>query len=96
MAGVHDWGGYSLYFGPNMNASKRAKVVSFDRPYNWAINPKLPPSSNVVCCGFVATELGVVTEVEHLGLDLAYMTDVDVEKNPGTLPASQCSRIRGS
>ena len=78
----NDWGGYSLYFGPKSNAKTRSQVVSFDRPYDWSVDPKLDPSNYVVCCGFVATELGVVTEVERLGLDVSYTTDVDIEQNP--------------
>jgi hypothetical protein len=81
----NDWGGYSLYFGPNANAKQRSTVVSFDRPYDWAIQPAIAPSNYVVCCGFLATELGVVTEVEHLGLDVSYTTDVDVQEHPAQL-----------
>src|SRR6202030_493160 len=72
-------------FGPNANAKQRSTVVSFDRPYDWAIQPGIAPSSYVVCCGFLATELGVVTEVEHLGLDVSYTTDVDVQEHPAQL-----------
>jgi len=78
----NDWGGYSLYFGPNANAKARSTAVSFDRPYDWAVNLKAPPRNYTVCCGFVATELGVVATVERLGLDVAYTTDVDVEQHP--------------
>jgi hypothetical protein len=81
----NDWGGYSLYFGPNANAKTRSQVVSFDRPYDWAVNPAAPPRNYTVCCGFVATELGVVATAERLGLDVAYTTDVDVEQHPSQL-----------
>src|SRR5437016_5313188 len=81
----NDWGGHSLYFGPKQDARTRSTVVSFDRPYNWAIDPRVDPSAYVVCCGFLATELGVVTLVERLGLDVAYTTDIDVQENPAQL-----------
>ncbi|MDQ1455980.1 MAG: hypothetical protein QOH28_1600, partial [Actinomycetota bacterium] len=81
----NDWGGHSLYFGPKQDARTRSTVVSFDRPYNWAIDPGLDPSAYAVCCGFLATELGVVTLVERLGLDVAYTTDIDVQEHPAQL-----------
>jgi hypothetical protein len=81
----NDWGGHSLYFGPHNDASKRSTVVSFDRPYNWAVRTDIDPSGYDVCCGFVATELGYVTLIEHLGLDVAYTTDVDVQEHPEQL-----------
>ncbi|MCU1465192.1 MAG: hypothetical protein JWM72_1120 [Actinomycetia bacterium] len=85
----NDWGGHSLYFGPNADPAARSTVVSFDRPYNWAVRqggyPPVDPQAYEVCCGFVATELGVVTEVERLGLDVAYTTDIDVQEHPAQL-----------
>ncbi len=33
----NDWGGYSLYFGPGTDPATRSTVVSFDRPYDWAV-----------------------------------------------------------
>jgi len=55
--------------------------VSFDRPYNWAVRTDVAPSAYDVCCGFVATELGYVTLIERLGLDVAYTTDVDMQEH---------------
>jgi hypothetical protein len=85
----NDWGGHSLYFGPNADPATRSKVVSFDRPYDWAVSrggyPPVDPSAYEVCCGFVGTELGVVTTVERLGLDVAYTTDIDVQERPTQL-----------
>ena len=67
----------------------RSTVVSFDRPYNWAVleggYPPVDPTAYEMCCGFVATELGVVTTMEHLGLDVAYTTDIDVQEHPAQL-----------
>ena len=45
----------------------------------------MDPAVYEVCCGFVATELGIVTEVERLGLDVAYTTDIDVQEHPAQL-----------
>ncbi len=81
----NDWGGHSLYFGPNNDAAKRSTVVSFDRPYNWAVRTDIDPAGYDVCCGFLATELGYVTLIERLGLDVAYTTDVDVQEHPEQL-----------
>jgi hypothetical protein len=85
----NDWGGHSLYFGPNADPATRSQVVSFDRPYDWAVRqggyPPVDPTAYEVCCGFVATELGIVTEVERLGLDVAYTTDIDVQEHPAQL-----------
>jgi hypothetical protein len=85
----NDWGGHSLYFGPNADAATRSTVVSFDRPYDWAVRqggyPPIDLSAYEVCCGFVGTELGVVTEIERLGLDVAYTTDIDVQEHPAQL-----------
>ncbi len=81
----NDWGGHSLYFGPNNDVGTRSTIVSFDRPYNWAVRTDIDPGGYDVCCGFVATELGYVTLIERLGLDVAYTTDVDVQEHPEQL-----------
>jgi hypothetical protein len=78
----NDWGGYSLYFGPHSNRLTRSQVVTFDRPYDWGIDTSAPPDNYDVCCGFIITELGIVTEIERLGLNVAYTTDVDVHEHP--------------
>jgi hypothetical protein len=85
----NDWGGHSLYFGPNSDTATRSTVVSFDRPYNWAVlsggYPPVDPTAYEMCCGFVNTELGVVATIERLGLDVAYTTDIDVQEQPAQL-----------
>jgi N,N-dimethylformamidase beta subunit-like protein len=80
----NDWGGYSLYFGPNSNPKERSQIVSYDRPYNWAVAPNAGDAYDV-CCGFVITELGIVAFIERLGLDVGYTTDVDVHQHPGSV-----------
>ena len=84
------WGGYSLYFGnpggtlsythtpgPNSSYDDRARVVSFDRPYDhdWASG----------AADFVGNELPVIFHAERLGLDVTYWTDVDLHVQPQLL-----------
>ncbi len=84
------WGGYSLYFGnpggalsyshtpaPDSNYNDRARVVSFDRPYDhdWASG----------AADFVGNELPLIFHAERLGLDVTYWTDVDLHVQPQRL-----------
>ncbi len=81
------WGGYSLYYGntdggsdlhprprPGAAYADRARVVSFDRPYDydWASG----------AADFVGNELPVLYQAEQLGLDVTYWTDVDLHARP--------------
>ena len=84
------WGGYSLYYGNRGGAmsytqasgggtyANRARIVSFDRPYShdWASG----------AADFVGNELPVVFQVEQLGLDVSYFTDIDLHERPLVLP----------
>jgi hypothetical protein len=79
------WGGYSLYFGNRDGAltytqnsggatyDDRARIVSYDRPYNhdWASGAS----------DFVGNEFPVVFQVEQLGLDVSYWTDIDLHQS---------------
>ncbi|MGA2836617.1 MAG: N,N-dimethylformamidase beta subunit family domain-containing protein [Acidimicrobiales bacterium] len=83
------WGGYSLYYGNvdgdltytqnpgNATYEKRARIVSFDRPYthDWASGAS----------DFVGNELPVVFQAERLGLDVSYWTDIDLHQQPQLL-----------
>lgn len=83
------WGGYSLYYGNlngslsfthapgNGNFTNRARIVSFDRPYDydWASG----------AADFVGNELPVLFQAEQLGLDVTYWTDVDLHAQPNLL-----------
>ena len=64
------WGGHSLYVGPGNASATRARVVSFDRPYQygWAWG----------AADFIGNELPLIQLAEHLGLDVSYSTDVDL------------------
>jgi len=83
------WGGYSLYYGNlngtlsythapgNGNYTHRARIVSFDRPYDhdWASGS----------ADYVGNELPVIFHAEHLGLDVTYWTDLDLHAQPQLL-----------
>ncbi len=75
------YGGYSLYYGPNgrggQDFAHRARAVSFDRPYpqSWASG----------AADFVGNEYPLLYDMERLGLDLTYWTDVDFHARPQLL-----------
>jgi hypothetical protein len=66
------WGGCSLYACPAAAGHARATVVSFDRPY----------AQNDGSADFLDHELPLVSFVERLGLDVTYVTDVDLDRDP--------------
>ncbi len=70
------WGNYSLYKGPYANPKLRSNVVSFDRPYD-----------NDGSADFLGNEYPLVRLAEQLGLDVTYVTSVDVAAHPERLPA---------
>jgi hypothetical protein len=74
----NEWGGYSLYYGTQGRArdfAHRARIVSFDRPYD-----KGDGSSD-----FLGLEHPLIMLMEQMGLDVTYTTDVDVHQNPALL-----------
>jgi len=75
------WGGYSLYGGTPINGlseyESRARVVSFDRPY---ANPDANGSGD-----WLGNEFPFLYLAERHGLDLAYLTNVDIDENPKLL-----------
>ena len=69
------WGGFDLYEGRSDNGSDfvhRSRTVSFDRPY----------SQTDGAGDFLGLEYPVVSLVESLGLDVTYLTDVDLDAHP--------------
>ncbi|MHB8438781.1 MAG: N,N-dimethylformamidase beta subunit family domain-containing protein [Acidimicrobiales bacterium] len=81
------WGGFSLYYGAangiptflqtetnGKNFADRARIVSFDRPYchDWAQGAS----------DFMGNEFPLVYDMERLGLDVTYRTDVDLHQDP--------------
>jgi hypothetical protein len=80
------WGEYSLYYGPTSGGGQdfanRARIVSFDRPYpqTWAQG----------AADFFGNEFPVLYQMEGLGLDMTYWTDVDLHARPGLLANHSC------
>jgi N,N-dimethylformamidase beta subunit-like protein len=68
------FGGYDLYAGPKGYAS-RARIVSFDRPYTLGTGSG----------DFLGNEFHMVELVESLGLDITYVTSLDVDEHPELL-----------
>jgi N,N-dimethylformamidase beta subunit-like, C-terminal len=73
------WGGYDLYKGPSGAYSERSLVVSLDRPYDSnGADMFLTYERNVVkLAEFLTTQKG--------GLDLAYVTSMDIHADPHLL-----------
>ena len=73
------WGDHSLYEGSSgragYGAAGRSQVVSFDRPY------KNDSGSG----DFLGNELPLVSLVERLGLDVTYITNIDLHERPELL-----------
>jgi hypothetical protein len=68
------WGGYDLYLGPAGAYSERSLAVSLDRPYD--LN-----GADM----FLTYERNVIKLAEHMGLDLAYVTSMDIAADPHLL-----------
>ena len=66
----NQWGGYSLYKGPNLKRTSRSTVASFDRPYDGDGSGQTR-----------YMELPILRLAEEKGLDLAYATDYDLDEN---------------
>lgn len=69
------WGGCSLYNCPGGHGG-RSKMVSFDRPYD-----SITDGSG----DFIGNELPLIMRAEERGLDVTYMTSVDVHERPSLL-----------
>lgn len=79
------YGGYDYYVGQGSCPSgvyplcSRARVVSFDRPYDFAYNGGKGSGD------FLRLEYPLVRWAEKHGLDVAYTTDLAVIQHPGSL-----------
>ena len=77
------YGGYDLYEGQGPCAPgagtyppcNRARVVSFDRPYDWGNG----------AADFLGNEYPLVQWAEEHGLDVSYCTDITVSEHPPVL-----------
>jgi hypothetical protein len=73
------WGGYDLYKGPSGAYSERSLVVSLDRPYDTnGANMFLTYERNLV-------KLAEFLTLDKGGLDLAYVTSMDIHADPHLL-----------
>ena len=73
------WGGYDLYKGPSGAYSERSLVVSLDRPYDAnGADMFLTYERNLV-------KLAEYLTMEKGGLDLAYVTSMDIDAEPHLL-----------
>ncbi len=81
--GWNTYGGYSFYAGVgpcildtlSYPVCNRARVVSFDRPYDTGNGAS----------DFLANEYPLVKLCEREGLDVTYITDVTLDQHPGLL-----------
>jgi hypothetical protein len=73
------WGGYGLYYGPRHSHASRARVVSFDRPYEREQG----------AADFFAEEQPLLSYAERLGLPLAYLSSVDLDLDPQALDGAR-------
>ncbi|MFG2719412.1 N,N-dimethylformamidase beta subunit family domain-containing protein [Streptomyces sp. NPDC048416] len=70
----NEWGGHSLYNGPTGDDADRARAVSCDRPYDQNGDGL-----------FLTYEQPVVALAEKLGLEPAYVTNMDLDRDPHLL-----------
>jgi len=68
------FGGYSLYRGASQDHGTRSRVVSFNRPYDGSGAGQV-----------LIHEYGVIKTSEKLGLDMTYLTDIDIDAKPSLL-----------
>ena len=72
------WGGYSLYGGPGNSFGARAHAVSFDRPYDQN-------GARII----TNYEQALIAEAERANLTLAYLTNLDLERNVHVLDGAR-------
>ncbi|MDA8340842.1 MAG: hypothetical protein M0007_01225 [Actinomycetota bacterium] len=73
------YGGYSLYTSPS-GAAGRSRAVSFDRPY---VHPYVEND-------FFGNELPLVLLAERYGLDVTYITSIDLHQRVQDLAHHRC------
>ncbi len=72
------YGGYDLYHGP-IGYSDRSTKVSFDRPYSYQFGQG--------AADFLGNEFPMVSLMEKLGLNVSYVTSVDLQRFPNVVKA---------
>jgi hypothetical protein len=73
-AAYNDWGGYSLYHGPDGSDATRASKVSLDRPASVGASVQGLPY-----------EIDAIRWMERQGYDLSYISSVDLNDDPQQL-----------
>ncbi|WP_344920108.1 N,N-dimethylformamidase beta subunit family domain-containing protein [Streptosporangium oxazolinicum] len=73
----NDWGGRSLYMGPG-GFEDRSRAVSFDRPYDTS-GARL----------FLDMERDAIELAERRGVPLAYVTSLDLDRDPHVLDGAR-------
>ncbi len=76
----NQWGGYSLYKGPDGKRPSRSRAVSFDRPYEAGMQG---------AGQFLEFELGFLRVAERAGVPLGYATDTDLHADPHLLDGAR-------
>jgi hypothetical protein len=76
----NQWGGYSLYKGPDGKRSSRSRAVAFDRPYEAGMQG---------AGQFLEFELGFLRVAERAGVPLGYATDTDLDADPQLLDGAR-------
>jgi hypothetical protein len=80
----NSWGGKSLYDFPGLQ--RRARVVSFDRPYSW-----FGPGGQ----GPLGWEIPLVRFIERNGWNVSYQTDVYTDADPSSLLTHRLDVVAG-
>jgi hypothetical protein len=70
----NEWGGYSLYKGPQRTRASRGMVVSFNRPYDGDGAGQ-----------FRYMEFPILRLAERLGIDINYLTDLELNRDVASL-----------
>ena len=73
----NEWGGYSLYAGPD--GDRRSWAVSFDRPFNLATGAD----------DYRTAAIPVIVRAERLGIPLSYFANVDLDEDPHVLQGAR-------
>jgi hypothetical protein len=80
----NQWGGYSLYKGPDGKRETRAATASFLRPYDGDGSGQ-----------YQYMEMPLIKRAEKLGLNINYATDIDLDKDPNLLQNTSSILIGG-
>ena len=80
----NQWGGKSLYKGADGARETEASVVGFNRPYDGDGSGQ-----------FRYMEQGIITMAEKLGLDINYLTDIDVDRDQRVFTATDSIVLGG-